>query len=157
MCERSNHGLCWLQRKSWHCGYTRVMAVLLGLMHCWRWSDGAANLTFRFVNRSGGISANCQRDISHNKTSGPRRILYFGEAILSRIELFRAAVARAANQESHGPLAFAACWQRVAYPKCTRLGLKENADWISSAVRRGEVVPGTGDRRGTPRRADRSL
>src|SRR5271165_1791312 len=38
MCERSNHGLCQLQRKSWHCGYTRVMAVLLGLMHCWRWS-----------------------------------------------------------------------------------------------------------------------
>ena len=37
MCERSNHGLCRLQRKSWHCGYTRVMAVLLGLMHCWRW------------------------------------------------------------------------------------------------------------------------
>src|SRR5271167_4618746 len=38
MCVRSNHGLCRLQRKSRHCGYTRVMAVLLGLMHCWRWS-----------------------------------------------------------------------------------------------------------------------
>jgi hypothetical protein len=28
MCERSNHGLCRLQRKSWHCGHTRVMDVL---------------------------------------------------------------------------------------------------------------------------------
>jgi len=38
MCERSNYGLCWLQRKSWHCGDARVMDVLLGLMHSWRWS-----------------------------------------------------------------------------------------------------------------------
>ena len=67
MCERSNHGLCRLQRKSWHCGYTRVMAVLLGLMRCWR---SSANHTFRFVHRSGGISGNCQREISHNRTSG---------------------------------------------------------------------------------------
>jgi len=27
-----------LQRESWHCGYARVMDVLLGLMHWWRWS-----------------------------------------------------------------------------------------------------------------------
>src|SRR5271166_6092770 len=27
-----------LQRKSWHCGDARVMDVLLGLMHRWRWS-----------------------------------------------------------------------------------------------------------------------
>src|ERR1035441_6127864 len=38
MCERSNHGLCRLQRKSCHCGDARVMDVLLGLMHRWRWS-----------------------------------------------------------------------------------------------------------------------
>ena len=38
MCKRSNRGLCRLRRKSWHCGYTRVMGVLLGLMHCWRWN-----------------------------------------------------------------------------------------------------------------------
>ena len=38
MCERPNYGLSWLQRKSWHCGDARVMDVLLGLMHCWRWS-----------------------------------------------------------------------------------------------------------------------
>ena len=38
MCERSNHGLCRLQRKSWHCGDALVMDVLLGLLHCWRWS-----------------------------------------------------------------------------------------------------------------------
>jgi len=37
MCERSNHGLCRLQRQSWHCGDARVMDVLLGLMHRWRW------------------------------------------------------------------------------------------------------------------------
>src|SRR5271165_77370 len=37
MCERSNSGFCWLQRKSWHCRYARVMDVLLGLMHSWRW------------------------------------------------------------------------------------------------------------------------
>src|SRR5664279_4646257 len=36
MCERSNYGLCWLQRKSWHGGDARVMDVLLGLMHRWR-------------------------------------------------------------------------------------------------------------------------
>jgi len=38
MCERSNYGFCWLQRKSWHCGDARVMDLLLGPMHCWRWS-----------------------------------------------------------------------------------------------------------------------
>ena len=38
MCERSNHGLCRLQRQSWHCGDARVMDVLLGLTHRWRWS-----------------------------------------------------------------------------------------------------------------------
>ncbi len=38
MCERSNYRLCWLQRKSWHCGDARVMDVFLGLMHCWRCS-----------------------------------------------------------------------------------------------------------------------
>jgi hypothetical protein len=31
----------WLQRKSWHCGDARVMDVLLGLLHCWRWSGEA--------------------------------------------------------------------------------------------------------------------
>src|SRR5271157_3311670 len=30
-----------LQRKSWHCGDARVMDVLLGLMHPWRWSGEA--------------------------------------------------------------------------------------------------------------------
>src|SRR5271157_3502259 len=39
MCERSNYGLCWLQRKSWHRGDARVMDLLLGLLHCWRWSS----------------------------------------------------------------------------------------------------------------------
>ena len=38
MCERSNYGLCWSQRKSWHCGDARVTDVLLALMHSWRWS-----------------------------------------------------------------------------------------------------------------------
>src|ERR1019366_6089113 len=38
MCERSNYGLCWSQRKSWHYGDDRVMDVLLGLMHCWQCS-----------------------------------------------------------------------------------------------------------------------
>ena len=38
MCERSNYGVSRLQRKSWHCGDARVMDVLLGLMHRWRWS-----------------------------------------------------------------------------------------------------------------------
>src|ERR1035441_862607 len=38
ICERSNHGSCWVQRKSWHYGDARVMDVLLGLMHCWRCS-----------------------------------------------------------------------------------------------------------------------
>ena len=64
MCELSNYGVCRLQRKSWHCGDARVMDVLLGLMHA---GDGAANHTFRFVRWSGGISVNCQRQISHNE------------------------------------------------------------------------------------------
>ena len=29
MCELPKCGLCWLQRKSWHCGDARVMDVLL--------------------------------------------------------------------------------------------------------------------------------
>jgi hypothetical protein len=60
----------WLQRKSWNCGDARVMDLLLGLMHRWRPSG---DHTFPFVRRSGGISVNCQREISHNKTPGPRR------------------------------------------------------------------------------------
>ena len=70
MCERSNYGLCWLQRKSWHGGDARVMDVLLGLMHRWR---SSGDHTFPFVRRSGGISVNCQREISYDKTSGSRR------------------------------------------------------------------------------------
>jgi len=50
MCELPNCGLCWLQRRSWHCGDARVMDVLSGLMQRWRWT---ANHTFRFVRRSG--------------------------------------------------------------------------------------------------------
>jgi hypothetical protein len=67
MCERSNYGLSWLRRKSWNCGDARVMDLLLGLMHRWRPSG---DHTFPFVRRSGGISVNCQREISDNKTSG---------------------------------------------------------------------------------------
>ena len=37
MCERSNYGLCPLQRKSWHCGDARVMDVLLGLSVAYPW------------------------------------------------------------------------------------------------------------------------
>ena len=57
----------WLQRKSWHCGDARVMDVLLGLMHCWRCSGEPYIPVCPSV---GGSSANCQREISHNKTSG---------------------------------------------------------------------------------------
>src|SRR5664279_4275642 len=42
MCTRCAHfqttAVSRLQRKSWHCGDARVMDVLLGLMHRWRWS-----------------------------------------------------------------------------------------------------------------------
>ena len=45
----------------------RVMDVLLGLMHCWRWSDEPYIPVCRSVGR---VSMNCQREISHNPTSG---------------------------------------------------------------------------------------
>jgi hypothetical protein len=42
MCTRCANlqttAVSWLQRKSRHCGDARVMDVLLGLLHCWRWS-----------------------------------------------------------------------------------------------------------------------
>jgi hypothetical protein len=43
------------------------MDLLFGLMHRWRPSG---DHTFPFVRRSGGISVNCQREISHNQASG---------------------------------------------------------------------------------------
>jgi hypothetical protein len=66
MCEHSNHGLCRLQRKSWHCGDALEMDVLLGLLHCWRWSGEPYIPVCRSVV---GISANCQRELSRNRTS----------------------------------------------------------------------------------------
>jgi|GEM_PF-4403820 hypothetical protein len=60
----------WLQRRSVKWGDARVMDLLLGLMHRWR---SSGDHTFPFVRRSGGISVNCQREISPKPTSGELR------------------------------------------------------------------------------------
>ena len=70
MCERFKLRLCWLQRKSWFCGDARVMDVLLGVMHCWRWSGEPYIPVCPSVGRK---LTNCQRQISHKQASGPRR------------------------------------------------------------------------------------
>jgi hypothetical protein len=67
MSERSNYRRVLVAAESWNCGDARVMDLLLGLMHRWRPSG---DHTFPFVRRSGGISVNCQREISDNQTSG---------------------------------------------------------------------------------------
>src|SRR5208337_3042462 len=105
MCERSNHGLCWLQLKSWHCGGARVMDVLLGLLHCWRWSGEPHIPVCPSVGRNlGDLSA----EISHNKTSGQssrRRSLRLAVARISwGLAISRQHQGSQASVYSSGPL-----------------------------------------------------
>ena len=94
-----------LQLKSWHCGGARVMDVLLGLLHCWRWSGEPHIPVCPSVGRNlGDLSA----EISHNKTSGQssrRRSLRLAVARISwGLAISRQHQGSQASVYSSGPL-----------------------------------------------------
>ena len=78
-CDENVHQMCELPNQSRVLVATEVMALWLhsGDRRAPRANavlgDGAANHTFRFVRRSERISVTCQREISHNRTSGLHR------------------------------------------------------------------------------------